>query len=234
MSMTLMVNETACAAPTPSDAENDCNLVKLDGVFMLYLVGRNTARFHFFASKNYYESASKIIYLPYDQWITIQLSMDRFDGYQIVVADQNGNAFYRTRVQQNMQEQWPTNELMLLRSFDGFVEHFYLDDSFRALHPYYATDFRGEKDALFNVAFVKENFSKFKFKNIGRHGGSFALTGEKDELRIPGLFQDVFFKVPSEGGSVAGTLDDESFEFDGIACNDRHMTTHFNESDSYI
>ena len=48
---------------------------------MLYMMGRNTARFHFFANKNYYESASKLIYLPYDQWITIQLSMDHFDGY---------------------------------------------------------------------------------------------------------------------------------------------------------
>ena len=45
--------------------------MELDGVFMLYMMGRNTARFHFFASKNYYESASSMIYIPYDQWITI-------------------------------------------------------------------------------------------------------------------------------------------------------------------
>jgi len=71
MSMTLMLNETACTATTPSEAAQDCNLMLLDGVFMFYMMGRNTARFHFFASKNYYESASKIIYLPYDQWITV-------------------------------------------------------------------------------------------------------------------------------------------------------------------
>ena len=81
MSVTLQVNETACVATTPSEAAKDCNLVELEGVFMLYMMGRNTARFHFFANKNYYESASKLIYLPYDQWITIQLSMDHFDGY---------------------------------------------------------------------------------------------------------------------------------------------------------
>ena len=81
MSITLQVNETACIASTPSEATEDCNLVELEGVFMLYMMGRNTARFHFFASKNYYESASKLIYVPYDQWITIQLSMDHFDGY---------------------------------------------------------------------------------------------------------------------------------------------------------
>ena len=71
---------------------------------MLYLMGRNTARFFFFANKNYYESVSKQIYIPYDQWITIQMTLEHYDGYSIVVADQNGNAFYRTRVSNNMQE----------------------------------------------------------------------------------------------------------------------------------
>lgn len=33
---------------------------------------------------------------------------------------------------------------------------------------------------------------------------------------------------------MAGTLDDENIVFDGIACNDRHMTTHFSEEDSFI
>jgi len=71
MSMTLTVNETACDATNPGQAVKDCNLIELEGVFMLYLVGRNTARFHFFASKNYHESASNMIFVPYDQWITI-------------------------------------------------------------------------------------------------------------------------------------------------------------------
>ena len=54
MSMTLQLNETSCTTLDPADAEKDCNLVELEGVFMLYLMGRNTARFFFFASKNYY------------------------------------------------------------------------------------------------------------------------------------------------------------------------------------
>ena len=78
-------------------AERDCNLAELEGVFMLYLVGQNMARFFFFADKNYYESVSSSIYLPYDQWVTIQMTVEQYDGYTIVVADQNGNAFYRTR-----------------------------------------------------------------------------------------------------------------------------------------
>ena len=71
MSTTLMINETACVTFEPSQAAKDCNLVKLEGVFMMYLMGRNTARFHFFANKNYYESASSQIFIPYDQWVTI-------------------------------------------------------------------------------------------------------------------------------------------------------------------
>ena len=71
MSMTLQLNETACYTLEASQAAKDCNLVELEGVFMLYLAGRNTARFFFFANKNYYESASEMIFLPYDQWITI-------------------------------------------------------------------------------------------------------------------------------------------------------------------
>jgi len=87
MSITLMLNETACTAKKPDDARKDCSLIELEGVFMLYLVGRNTIRFHFFASKNFYESASQMIFVPYDQWVTIQMSLDQFDGYMIVVAD---------------------------------------------------------------------------------------------------------------------------------------------------
>lgn len=69
--MTIQVNETACTATDPAEAAKDCNLVKLDGVFMIYLMGRNTARFFFFANKNFYESASNMIFIPNDQWITI-------------------------------------------------------------------------------------------------------------------------------------------------------------------
>ena len=71
-----------------------------------------------------------------------------------MVSDQNGNAFYRTRVQQNMQEQWPSNLLSLFRAFNGYVEHFYLTDSYKVLNPYYATNFRGDVDAMVNIQFL--------------------------------------------------------------------------------
>ena len=102
LSMTLQLNETSCTANDPSDAQADCNLMKLDGSFMLYLMGRNTARFFFFASKNYYESVSQAFFIPYDQWVTIQMTLEHYNGYTIVVSDQNGNAFFRTKVKDNM------------------------------------------------------------------------------------------------------------------------------------
>lgn len=40
--------------------------------------------------------------------------------------------------------------------------------------------------------------------------------------------------MPSEGGNVDGTLADTNRVFDGIACNDRHMTTHLDTEESYI
>ena len=49
MSMTLMVNETTCNTRNPTYAAKDCNLFKLDEVFMLYFEIPNMAKFHFFA-----------------------------------------------------------------------------------------------------------------------------------------------------------------------------------------
>lgn len=104
VSMTIQVNETSCTALDPVEAEKGCNLLELEGSFMLFLVGRNTGRFFFFANKNYYESMSSAFFIPYDQWVTIQMTLEHFNGYTIVVSDQNGKAFFRTRVVTNMQE----------------------------------------------------------------------------------------------------------------------------------
>lgn len=78
LSMTVQISETSCTATDPSDAIEDCNFFKLDGSFMLYFMGRNTARVFFFASKNFYESVSEAFYVPYDQWITIQLALKQY------------------------------------------------------------------------------------------------------------------------------------------------------------
>ena len=157
LSLTIQVNETSCTALDPIEAEKDCNLIELEGSFMLFLMGRNMGRFFFFASKNYYETVSPAFFIPYDQWVTIQMTLDHYNGYTIVVADQNGKAYYRTRVKTNMHEQWPTQELKLFKSFDGFVEHLYFDKREERLNPYYAIDLRDKTDALLNIRCTKEN-----------------------------------------------------------------------------
>lgn len=61
------------------------------------------ARFRFFARKNYYETSSKILFLPNDEWLTIQLTMTHFRGYRISVFDQNGAILYTIQENRNMQ-----------------------------------------------------------------------------------------------------------------------------------
>lgn len=126
-----------------------------------------------------------------------------------------------------MHEQWPTQQLSLFRAFDGYVEHFYLTNEVKELHPYYATNFRGDDNALIDMYFVKDEFKNNGFANRGALRKQFILSGD-------GSFEDVFFKMPSEGGNVEGTLSDSTRIFDGIACNDRHITTHLDTEDSYI
>ena len=106
-----------------------------------------------------------------------------------------------------------------------------MTDEFKTLNPYYATDFRNDTSAMINLDFLSNSYKEGGgFANRGRTGSGFIIAGGDDGA----TFQDVFFKVPSQGGSVAGTLADESDIFDGIACNDRHMTTHFSEEASFI
>ena len=130
------------------------------------------------------------------------MSLEHYDGYSIVVADQNGNAFYRTRISNNMQEQWPTKKVSLFRAFDGYVEHFYLADSAKSLSPYQAVDFRGDTDALLNVLFTGDNFADGAFANRGREGGSIRVEGAR-------TFEDVFFHIPEENNNVGGTFLDK-------------------------
>lgn len=65
-SITLNVNSTSCFTRDPVQAAQSCNLFLLQDVFMLYFEMPNMARFHFYASKNYYESQSKAFFIPYD------------------------------------------------------------------------------------------------------------------------------------------------------------------------
>ena len=95
------------------------------------------------------------------------------------------------------------------------------------MSPYFASDFRDDTEALINVRFTTDNLDGVNFINKGRAGGSIVLSGTKQ-------IEDVFFALPGAGSRVAGTLADDNHVFDGIACDDRHMTTQLNDEESYI
>ena len=126
-----------------------------------------------------------------------------------------------------MQEQRPIQKLKVFRAFEGYAEHIYMTNTAKQLNPYYAIDFRNDKNALVNMRMTTDNMSGSKFKNSGSLGGTISLKGTKH-------IEDVFFQIPSEGGNVVGTLYDTASIFDGIACNDKHMTTKLMDEDSYI
>ena len=54
--MTLRVDETTCTTISPTEAAESCNLFFLSDAFMLYFEMQNMAKFHFYSSKNYFES----------------------------------------------------------------------------------------------------------------------------------------------------------------------------------
>lgn len=76
MSLTININDTTCTTIDPTViVSQGCYIVYFDSVFALYFEQDNMARFKFFANKNYYETTSKNFFVPYDQWVTIQISM---------------------------------------------------------------------------------------------------------------------------------------------------------------
>ena len=87
MSITFYKNSTSCNTRSIISAQNGCNLVLLEDVFMLYFQSSNSARFFFDATKNFYQTQSNAFFIPDNQWITVKLFMSQQSGYQIFVLD---------------------------------------------------------------------------------------------------------------------------------------------------
>ena len=71
ISLTFMLDREHCFTKKLTEAEEDCNLVYLEGVFILYMTGPNRARFHFYAWKNYFESQTSQFFVPFNEWVTL-------------------------------------------------------------------------------------------------------------------------------------------------------------------
>ena len=205
MSMTIMVNETTCTTRNPTYAANDCNLFRLEEVFMLYFEIANMAKFHFFATKNYYESQSKAFFIPYDQWVTIQIAFSQYGGFQIIVGDQNGKVIYTKKEERNMHSMRPTGKLDLFRSFEGYVESFILDNKEHQItntDARYLTDFRSlrlSNDTLLNLSFLRSDIEMLE--------GTMALNRGIEEnvlLRNANSYEWIFFEMPN--GQTSGVV----------------------------
>ena len=63
-SMSFKATGTSCFTKNPTAAAMFCNVVLVHEVFMVYFENINMMKVYFFASKNYYESASKAFFVP--------------------------------------------------------------------------------------------------------------------------------------------------------------------------
>ena len=151
-----------------------------------------------------------------------------------------------------MHEMRPTGKMDLLRSFEGYVESFILSDQEHQLTTDFVTDFRhlkaevavgedGEEDEegelvgpLFNLSFLKSEVVLNDVDEVVNDGDK-ALTVNEGEavlnkgtegdvlLRDATAYEWVFFQPPT-GESLGGTFNYVGQLFDGIACDDKHIT----------
>lgn len=61
--------------PRAFNAVKKSYIMKHDEVFALYLSGKNQMRLFLMALKPYYEKSSKPVYVPYNEWINIRMTM---------------------------------------------------------------------------------------------------------------------------------------------------------------
>lgn len=117
---------------------------------MLFMTAPAVGRFHFYAEKNYFETQSSGFFLPLNQWITVQMRMTHYDGYQICVLDQQGNILTNFMRVQNMEEQLPGDNISLFTGLSGYASRFvFVDKAYNLPKPY--THFE-------DVAIVDVNF----------------------------------------------------------------------------
>ena len=107
MSLTFMIDRDHCYTQKVSEAEAGCNLVYLEGVFILYMTRPNMARFHFYARKNYFETQTSQLFVPFNEWVTLQMTMDHYRGYLIVMLDHNGEVSNILQNSNNFERQKP-------------------------------------------------------------------------------------------------------------------------------
>ena len=123
----------------------------------------------------------------------------------------------------------PNGKIDLFRSFEGYVENLVLSNKEHELTTDYVTDFRTLEDVLLNLSFLKSEIMMNETAMAYNRG----TENQTDiVLNEANTFESVFFQIPN--GQYGGTFDYSGQIFDGIACDDKHITTKLDEKDSYL
>ena len=140
------------------------------------------------------------MFVPYDQWVTIQIALSHYDGWEYVLYDQNGKAITRdARPGFNLNKMQPKGTMELFNDFNGYADTFklYIDRP-RGL-PSTLEELKQE-DCLFNLDFQMKSILGDKVSNLGK---------EKDLVfsKFPQLIYLPFNQQETNvnSGSVRGT-----------------------------
>jgi hypothetical protein len=80
---------------------------------MFYFSKPNYGRFHFH-TRSGSEVQSSLFFVPYNQWVTVQMTMSQANGYGIVVIDPLGKVLSALGSSTPLAEQVPSSTLNLL------------------------------------------------------------------------------------------------------------------------
>lgn len=65
-------------------------LMKVEETFTLWFDSQNSIRAYIFADDNFMETYSDAIYLPPNQWVNLQVTLDDETGITMITFNQNG------------------------------------------------------------------------------------------------------------------------------------------------
>jgi len=124
MHMTVNVDRETCWAESVKEAKSKCHLVLLDGVFMLHHSSPNHVALTIFND----EADKSDFFIPYNSWITIQLTFSHTRGYQLFLLDSDGLPVNKQQRGYKMSPQKPKSKLTIFKGFVGFASRFILRD----------------------------------------------------------------------------------------------------------
>ena len=74
LSVTFYVDGSTCTESSKDSAKTNCHIFLIDELTMLYMSKENYGRFHFY-SRTGAEVQSSLFFVPYNQWMTVQMTM---------------------------------------------------------------------------------------------------------------------------------------------------------------